>query len=447
MGRASRTRESRMTPRKLPPKDPRSPVEPPNITHENRGVPGGKANYYARYRWLGRPWREPTGARTLAEFAIAKKRLEQLFRTGQWTPPLERQYGTDADVFGVYAVRVVDKRIARGIDRSELGLLKNHLLPEFGAERLADLTFKRIELGFARIAAKPTIGGATVRNIYVVFRAIMRAAAKDELILAEPPPLSIRDGELPAIIERRHEGWRDEALFSIEEVAQLLAAEHIEAQYRVMYVVYFLTGSRFSEVTRLRMRDYLRTKKPLGQLTIRAAKSGRTKGARYRMPPVHPALAAWLDWWLDEGYEFTHLRAPQSGDFMFPTISVRRARKAAARELRRQHEVQCSHGEVYKRWARHHLPGCQLRHRRLHDSRRTTLSLLRSSGAPPDVARAITHTVVADKVLDAYTTFQWETLCRAMLTVEWRLPGPPHLGTPGASSEGGEVVDLAAARR
>lgn len=410
--------------------------EVPHIFPENRSRRPDRANYHARYRHEGKMHREPTGARTLVEFATAKANLEDMFRSGTWRPWKQRK-GDELGLFAAFAQRVLDKRIAMGVasaDKDERGIIKNHLNPEFGNRPLHELTsYATIEAAFARIAAKPSVGGATVHNIYRVFKTIMRRALKESRIAVLPPALTVNDGDLPAKLERRPEGWRDEAIFELEEIAKLLAAESIPAMYRTMYAVYFLTGSRFREVTQLRVRDYLRAKRPLRQLTIRAVKTGRQRDARYRVPPVHPALAVWLDWWLDEGFELTHMRRPQPGDLMFPTISVRR---------RNAHKEDVSHGELYKQWARHHLPDCGLRHRRLHDARRTLLSAIRSAGADKEVARAITHSVIADKVLDAYTTFEWKALCEAMIAIDWRLPSPPAL----ARTQGATVVDLASRR-
>lgn len=405
----------------------------PDIEPLNRGTVR-RPNYHARYSYRGTRQSEPTGARTLAEFAVAKQELEKLIRAGRWTPWKDRKQ-SGGDGFAAFAESVVNKRVAIGVRtaaKDERGIVRNHLNPEFGAERLQDLTFKRIEAGFQRIAEKD-IGGATVRNIYIVFRTVLRFAAKDGLIVGMPPELSVRDGELPAPLERRPEGWREDALFELHEITKLLLADAIEPQYRVMYACYFLTGSRFAEVVNLRVRDYNRNRKPLAMLSIKAGKTGRSRGVRYRTPPVHPALAAWLDWWLQEGFAYTHMREPEPGDWMFPTLSARRQARG---------EQQCSHGEVYKRWQRHHLPGLKLRHRRLHDARRTLLSLVRSAEAAQDIARAITHTVIADKVLDAYTTFQWEAICKAVMSVHWNLPRPPQLKR-GASPT---VVDISSRR-
>lgn len=405
----------------------------PTITPDNRGN-DARPNYYARYRYRDADQREPTGARTLKEFAVAKRKIEDLIRGGRWTPWRERKQGDDADNFATFAERVLNKRIAMGVrsaKKDEGGIIRNWLIPEFGSERLSGLVHRRNAEGFRRIWDKGR-APRTVHNIYFVFETVLDWAVREELITVKPPSLSVRHGELPPLQDARPEGWREQALFSLDEIAKLLAAEQIEPQYRTMYSVYFLTGSRFSEITSVRVRDYNRNRKPLGQLTIRSGKVGRAKGVRYRTPPVHPALAQWLDWWLREGFEFTHLRVPQDGDLLFPTLSPRRQK--AGQEA-------CSHGEVYKRWARHHLPACGLRHRRLHDARRTLLSLIRSSEAPAEIARSITHTVIADKVLDAYTTFEWQAICKAVLSVDWKLPAPPGLTTIQP-----EVIDLASRR-
>ena len=289
----------------------KAPDDIPDIHPWKRGT-ARNPHYYARYRYRGEPQVEPTGARTLVEFETAKQKIEDLFRAGTWTTWEERKKALAArageeipDLFRVFALVVLAKRIKMGVksaDKDERGHIKNHLTPEFGDERLADVAkYKREAEGFERIGDKPELGGATLRNIYLTFRTIMRFAAKAGHIDAEPPLLTVRDGELPAVIERRPEGWRDEALFDIDEIALILAAEHIELQYRCMYAVYFLTGSRFSEVTTLRFRDYDRKRKPLGMLTIKAGKLGRARNVMYRTPPVHPALAVWLNWWVRRG--------------------------------------------------------------------------------------------------------------------------------------------------
>lgn len=426
--------------------------EVPNITPKKRGT-DARPHYYALFRYQGKQHCERTGAHTLAEFDKVKKRLQEQLAAGTWVPAAKRTQTADASgEFAAFAMQVHEQRVRGGVKsaaKDERIMLEKHLIPEFGSEPLAALvSYTRVADGFKRIAAKPgqatrgagaTLSGSRVNNIYIVFQTIMRLAMKRGLVDTMAPTLTVRDGELPPIVDTREDGWRDQALFTLPEIRLILGAESIELQYRVMYAVWFLTGSRFAEVCGLRISDYCRTTPKLGMLTIKANKQRRSKGARYRTPPVHPDLALWLDWWIDQGYELVHLRKPQPDSWLFPSFSPRRrtiqTRKTAADPT----EVQCSHGEVYKRWQRHHLPELGLRHRRMHDMRRTLLSVIRSAGAAAEIARSFTHSVIADKVLDAYTTFEWASLCEAMLKLSWDLPKPPSLEPAAAVAE---VVQL-----
>jgi integrase len=182
-----------------------------------------------------------------------------------------------------------------------------------------------------------------------------------------------------------------------------------------MYAAYFLTGSRFSELVSLRVSDYV-PMQPWRGLTIPAAKVGRHAGRRKRHAPVFPELQAWLDWWLTEEYAILYGHTPRAEDLLFPTASVRR---------RNRGEVLCSHSEIYKWWLRHDLPGAGLRVRRLHDARRTFVSVLRSEGVSDKAIRAVTHSTTGDRILDAYTTWEWAGLCGELQRVTWGIPTPP----------------------
>jgi integrase len=209
--------------------------------------------------------------------------------------------------------------------------------------------------------------------------------------------------------------WRDSARFDRAEIATLIACESVPSLRRIMYATYFLTGSRFSELLPLRVRDYAALE-PWRGLTIAASKVGRHAGRRMRHLPVFPELRAWLDWWLTDEYAFLYGHEPRPDDLLFPTISVRR---------RGRGEAMCSHNEIYKQWQRHDLPDAGLPHRRLHDARRTFVSVLRSEGVPDKTIRAVTHASTGDRILDAYTTWEWAALCGELERVTWALPGPP----------------------
>lgn len=396
----------------------------PKIHLWNRGT-ARKPNYWVRYSAGGKEHREPTRGRTQAEAHAFVLGLERSFRLDTWTAPSSRAIG-GVQVFSSYAETVIAHRLARGVKsaaKDEPAHLKRHLNPIFGHLRVDDLTLRGIADGFAALADKG-LSGSTIRNVHVTMRAVLRKAAADGLIAFLPPPLTVLDGQLPPVTDTRPEGWRDEAQFTRDEIAALLSCDDVERQYRVMYACYFLTASRFGELVTVRVRDYDRKLKPLAALTIRALKTKRERGQMFRVVPVHPELRVWLDWWLGEGYEVIHGKQPEAGDLLFPTMSKRRqnAAELAGEDLTK---TACSHGEVYKRWARHHLPAAGLRHRRLHDARRTFISLVRSSGKSKDIVRSITHRGTKDKVLDAYTTWEWEALCIELARVKWDLPSPP----------------------
>jgi integrase len=198
----------------------------------------------------------------------------------------------------------------------------------------------------------------------------------------------------------------------------VLSCRKIPAPRLVLYAAYFATGARFSELTSLRVRDYQREMLPLHCLTLHAAKVSRHKAAgQVRHVPVLAELQEWLDWWLDEEYEVLFGTAPRPDDVLFPTISPRRRNKGL---------MTCSHGEIAWWWREHDLPAAGLRHRRIHDSRRTFISLLRSARARDEVVRKITHWSTADEVLDAYTEWEWDAFCREVQALKLGFPPPPR---------------------
>lgn len=391
-----------------------------------------KPNYWIAFRFPGHPTqiRLPTGCKRSDDAAAFRDDLQAKVRAGRWTPAMLAKDGPGTTshrlTFGVFAPTANAQRVTMGVKTAhddERGHLDNHLIPEFGQDLLPDAaTHKRKCEGFANIAQKG-LSGSTMRNIEITYQGVMRRAAKAGHILQVPARLSVLEGEIPPVRDTRPEGWRDKAQFTRDEIA-LLISEHVELQYQVMILTYFLTGGRFAEITRLLVRSWEPEYKPLPALTIRAVKTRRDKNTMYRVLPTHPTHTAWMTWWLREGWEMVHGRAPKPDDLLFPTLSVR-SKNAAQRRGIDPLSVPVSHGEFYKRWLRHMLPKAGLAHRRIHDARRTFISILRSCGVDKDLIRKLTHRSVADKVMDAYTTYEWQSVCDAMTSVDWRLPGPP----------------------
>ncbi len=386
------------------------------VYDRNAGKPGVKPNWWVRYWVRGEEIREPGKGGLKASAAYRADLLRQV-KAGTWLHPNMRGGGKSR--FDSWARTVIARRVAAGVktaDTDERGHVENWLIPIFGKYDMRELTFKPIRTGFAEHINNQGLAGRSIRNIHSTLRRILITAAREGLIDAAPPPLAVKEDDIPPA-EDKDPGWRDDAKFEPEEIQKLVGLQSIVSLRRLMYMTYFLTGARFGEILTLEVRHYNRARKPLRCLSVRASKLGRHRGdgRRWRDVPVHPELQAWLDWWLASEYEELYGKVPEPGDLLFPNVSVRRRNKGLAT---------CSHNEIYKKWARHDLPAAGLRHRRLHDARRTLLSALKNAGVDNDLRRKITHASVEDRVLDGYTSIEWKTLCEAMCQIEWNLPPP-----------------------
>ncbi|ADO73003.1 site-specific integrase [Stigmatella aurantiaca] len=136
------------------------------------------------------------------------------------------------------------------------------------------------------------------------------------------------------------------------------------------------------------------------------------KTERSREVPVHPVLARVLEEWRQKGWERKQGRAPTADDLVVPS---RRG------EHRRDPVV---HGQL-----REDLELLGLRGRRVHDTRRTFISLALADGADRDKLAWVTHGPKGD-IVSLDTTLPWESLCAevAKLKVELRPPSTPTGG-------------------
>lgn len=405
-----------------------------SVYNRNRNHPTRPANWWVKYFVDGKEVRE-AGKGSKKATQAWETELKRLIKAGTWVHPNKRSGGKSQ--FDNYARTVLARRIARGVAtaaKDERGHIENHLIPMFGEMLLGDMTFQVIKERFAKYWDGDH-AGRTVRNIHATLRSILIEAAEDGLIPTAPTPLSSRRDHVPPPRDK-DPLWRRTAQFDRGEVAALVGCADVLTMRRVIYATYFLTGSRAKEVLPLRVGDYLQML-PWPALAVHALKVGRHASPRTRFVPVPPELQAWLDWWLANEYEVLVGHAPRPEEPLFPTISKRR---------RNRGETFCSRDEVYKQWMRNDLPAAGLRHRRLHDARRTLVSVLRSSGVSDTAIRAVTHTSTSDSILDAYTTWEWAGLCTELQGVEWGLPKPPSLAQVIAFPKGTSGVPRFPAR-
>jgi len=130
-------------------------------------------------------------------------------------------------------------------------------------------------------------------------------AVVDELIHSNP--CAFKRAELPPKIDR-DPMWRAGAVFTRQEVEQLISDERIPEDRRVFNALVFLTGMRTDEATALRWRVYDSQLKPPSRLVVSTSYSTRlkmekaVKTRRPREVPIHPTLAKVLAGWKLSGW-------------------------------------------------------------------------------------------------------------------------------------------------
>ena len=268
----------------------------------------------------------------------------------------------------------------------------------------------------------------SVRNRYSTVRGLFRDAAVEGL--RRDTPCILAGGVHLPVVEDADSEWRSGAVFTRREVERLLAThDEIEADSTVLYTLLALGALRHGEAAALRWRHYDPGTEPLGRLVVaNSNRRRRTKAGRTRWMPVHPALAAVLAAWRLSGWAKLVGRPPTDEDLVLPlpAAGLRKHSVPAGEDTRmrtRQH--------TWKRMDRH-LDELGFRHRRVHDLRRTFLTLAEAAGADRAVLGWGTHGRPGD-VLGAYTEPDWKRLCGEVARLEVatkRGPTVVAMGTP-----------------
>lgn len=296
----------------------------------------------------------------------------------------------------------------RWYDESRLRL---HVYPALGDVLLRELRPKHLIHLLADLKARRA--PRTVRNVYGVVAALLRDAAIEELIPAELPKLW-GTPHLPAPEDAEPE-WRAEAVFSRDELATLITPHpKIEPDSTVSYALLGLGMLRHGEMAGLRWRHYVADVEPLGRLVVACSyKRPGTKTVKERWMPVHPTLAAILAEWKLRGWPLLMGRRPGPDDLVVPLpVTARRAAEAMRTK-----------GLTYRRLAGRdeehggHLQALGFRHRRVHDLRRTGISLACSDGALDAILRWGTH-APPKHIMGLYTSMEWAAVCREVAKLQ-----------------------------
>lgn len=314
-----------------------------------------------------------------------------------------------------YATRWIEDRKRLGIaswddDKSHLDV---HILPALGHMKFEEVRPKQVKDMVAKLRAAKK-APRTVRNVYWTLKAMYRAAQIDDVASPSYTPCILTKNELGKLADAKS-NWRTTAKFEREEFEWLISDARIPKDRRVMYALLGLGMLRHGEAAGLRWGNYHQPNgadiKPLGRLVIATSyDTGRTKTRVERWMPVHPVLAAMLAEWRLAGWPREFGRAPGPDDLIVPhTKPMNRGPRVEFGGMRSDHDT-------YKR----HQIDCDalgLRYRRVHDLRRTGITLAREDGADKDLLRFCTHGGPAD-IMDVYTSLGWSKLCVQVAVIQ-----------------------------
>lgn len=359
-------------------------------------------------RWQQRRTSYTVGQEAAAELLLAE--IREALETG-------KEWSTGPLTVRAYAARWIEGRKSHVASwKDDLARLEQHVLPSIGDMLLADVRprhlrtlIQALRLKAAKLRsledAPRKLAPRTIRSVYSAASAMFRDAALEGLI--EHSPAILRRETLPKVRDA-NPTWRQSALFTAGEAESLISDPRIPEDRRIFYALLFLAGCRFGEAAALRWRA-LEEAEPLDRFTVSVSYSAAlkkekgTKSETSRVVPVHPVLAKMLAGWKLRGWIDLRGRVAGPDDLIVPS------RKGTFRSA--QHMLKRFHEDCDR---------LGLRRRRLHDTRRTFISLALAGGADRESVRWIAHGRPAD-VLGFYTEADWSRLCAAVLAVRIEL--------------------------
>ena len=173
-----------------------------------------------------------------------------------------------------------------GDDETRLNL---HVLPRIGTMLLEEVRPRHIRELMLKLRADGKLAPRTIHHVFHTAKALFHHAVADELL--DVNPCVLPKGVLPKKVDK-NPAWRATAIYTREEVEQLISDTRITEDRRVLYALKALAGLRHSEAAELTWRQYDTELEPLGALSLE-----RTKTQVPRQVPVHPTLARVLAEW------------------------------------------------------------------------------------------------------------------------------------------------------
>jgi integrase len=370
--------------------------------------------WWFRYKDVNGKWRDGSSGKRVREEAEAElAKLEKEISRAQARRKAAGLPEKGPLTVGGYCEGWLARRLASGLDSAENDASRVRTWVQgtpFWALPLADVRPGHLREYMRWLAQQPSRKGGTLAprtqtHVYGLLRVMFSDAVAEEVLAANPCALRARRKELPGTKDK-DPNWRATAVFAHWEVEQLLSDERVPEDRRVLYAFLFLTGMRVGEAADRRWMDWDVSAKPLGRLNVATSfstahkKRKGTKTGVVRPVPVHPTLAPVLAAWRLSGWAAMLGRHPQPEDLIIPSREGRQRRSGVV--LRRfQHDCQV----------------LGLRPRRVHDTRRTFVSLATGDGANQALLRWVTHGSPSDQ-FSQYLTPPWPALCEAVAALK-----------------------------
>jgi integrase len=298
--------------------------------------------------------------------------------------------------------------------RGDETALRLHVLPHIGDMEIGEVKPRHIA-ALVRGWMAQEYAPRTVRNVYYTMKSMFRDAAVEGLIDANPCVLG--RAQLPHIVDADPE-WRASAQYTRAEVVSLISDLRIPSHERLVNALLALAGLRVGEMAGLHVRNVSLDMLPLGRIVVARSYNKRgTKTKVSRWMPVHPVLGELLRDWLDRGFEATMGRPPAPDDLLVPTPPPPKGKG------RHSPPWQIRDKNYTRKTFLRNLRTLAIDHRRVHDLRRTFISLARDDGADKHILRRGTHQPPQD-VMELYTTVEWRKLCEEVAKLRISLPDP-----------------------
>lgn len=291
--------------------------------------------------------------------------------------------------------------------------LNNHILPIIGRLELADVTHEHVIEVLQAVRSKAP---RTRRNIYRTLKQMLGRAVPSYIPIN---PCLLVESEHKKYLPPNEDAseWRAGAVFTRAEVEVLIFDARIPEKRRVHYALLFLLGTRSSEICALKLGAYRPDTTPLGKMVIAYSYNferriiKKTKTGVTREVPVHPMLAEILGPWLEPGGGREQMVAasssPDQGFILPASNGGPRNRHTALKAIKRD------------------LAVVGLRDRRVHDTRRSFISLGMDNGGLLHLRKWITHgRPKSGDAFDQYREPAWGALCSEVLRLEVSRPQP-----------------------